>query len=88
MKDGKLDKYGKPNEKTPNDWKESYVDYNAAKLAQSVRTKIAVEDAKEEDEVKQETNGVAPMDASPEKKKKKKDKKAAEEPAADEEMKG
>ncbi|EPZ31473.1 H/ACA ribonucleoprotein complex subunit 4 [Rozella allomycis CSF55] len=27
IKDGKLDKYGRPNEKTPADWKKSYVDY-------------------------------------------------------------
>ena len=28
VKNGQLDKYGKPNEKTPEEWKKSYVDYN------------------------------------------------------------
>merc|ERR1712168_556988 len=28
IKKGLLDKYGKPNENTPSDWKNSYVDYN------------------------------------------------------------
>merc|ERR1719394_1749119 len=28
IKQGKLDKYGKPNENTPGDWRNSYVDYN------------------------------------------------------------
>merc|ERR1739844_251459 len=28
IKKGKLDKYGKPNENTPADWRNSYVDYN------------------------------------------------------------
>jgi H/ACA ribonucleoprotein complex subunit 4 len=27
--EGKLDKYGRPNEKTPSEWTSSYVDYNA-----------------------------------------------------------
>jgi len=28
IKKGQLDKYGKPNENTPGDWRNSYVDYN------------------------------------------------------------
>ena len=28
IKKGLLDKYGKPNENTPSDWRNSYVDYN------------------------------------------------------------
>lgn len=28
IKEGLLDKYGKPNEKTPSSWFSSYVDYN------------------------------------------------------------
>ena len=27
IKDGLLDKHGKPNEKTPPNWRENYVDY-------------------------------------------------------------
>mgnify|MGYP007016987218 CR=1 FL=1 len=30
IKQGLLDKYGKPNEKTPSDWLTSYVDYNTS----------------------------------------------------------
>lgn len=28
---GKLDKYGKPNESTPSDWKQNYTDFSAIK---------------------------------------------------------
>lgn len=28
IKEGKLDKYGKPNENTPSDWLKGYVDYS------------------------------------------------------------
>ena len=28
IKDGKLDKHGKPNENTPSNWKQGYVDFN------------------------------------------------------------
>lgn len=31
IKEGLLDKYGKPNEKTPKDWMTSYVDYSVVK---------------------------------------------------------
>ncbi len=31
VKDGKLDKFGRPNENTPDSWKSSYVDYNVPK---------------------------------------------------------
>ncbi|XP_067007846.2 H/ACA ribonucleoprotein complex subunit 4 [Anabrus simplex] len=31
IKEGLLDKYGKPNEKTPSDWLQSFVDYSAIK---------------------------------------------------------
>jgi len=27
IKDGLLDKYGKPTDKTPKDWKKDYIDY-------------------------------------------------------------
>jgi H/ACA ribonucleoprotein complex subunit 4 len=30
IKEGKLDKYGRPNEKTPNNWLSQYINYNAA----------------------------------------------------------
>jgi H/ACA ribonucleoprotein complex subunit 4 len=31
IKDGKLDKFGRPNESTPSEWRNSYVDYNVPK---------------------------------------------------------
>lgn len=31
IKDGALDKYGKPNENTPSQWLQNYVDYNTVK---------------------------------------------------------
>eukprot|EP00486_Rosalina_sp_Unknown_P003006 CAMPEP_0201569016 /NCGR_PEP_ID=MMETSP0190_2-20130828/10453_1 /ASSEMBLY_ACC=CAM_ASM_000263 /TAXON_ID=37353 /ORGANISM="Rosalina sp." /LENGTH=191 /DNA_ID=CAMNT_0047990863 /DNA_START=811 /DNA_END=1383 /DNA_ORIENTATION=- len=33
IKDGKLDKYGKPNEQTPSDWKAKHPDYSKAKFS-------------------------------------------------------
>ncbi|KAB7494836.1 H/ACA ribonucleoprotein complex subunit 4, partial [Armadillidium nasatum] len=38
VKDGLLDKYGKPNEKTPTTWLHNYVDYNAKKDIESSST--------------------------------------------------
>merc|ERR1712059_1700 len=38
IKQGLLDKYGKPNENTPKDWRSSYVDYNLT--TQPVKTEI------------------------------------------------
>lgn len=34
IKDGTLDKYGKPNEKTPSSWLNEYVDYNPRGIKQ------------------------------------------------------
>jgi len=31
ISEGKLDKYGRPNEKTPSSWSNNYVDYNGVK---------------------------------------------------------
>ena len=31
IKEGMLDKYGKPNENTPNNWLSDYVDYKVSK---------------------------------------------------------
>merc|ERR1712012_279389 len=61
IKKGMLDKYGKPNENTPANWKSSYEDY-------SVKKKPKVE-AAEEAEVKKEA---AEENGDSEKKKKKK----------------
>ncbi|KAJ1679166.1 centromere/microtubule-binding protein cbf5 [Spiromyces aspiralis] len=44
IKDGKLDKYGRENDNTPEDWKKSYVDYNrAAEQTQAPEPTAAME---------------------------------------------
>ncbi|KAK6632047.1 H/ACA ribonucleoprotein complex subunit 4 [Polyplax serrata] len=40
IKEGLLDKYGKPNEKTPSDWLTSYVDYNAPVKQEQTEEKL------------------------------------------------
>ncbi len=44
VKEGKLDKYGKANEKTPSDWKDSYVDLGG-KVAEPAQTAEQVNQA-------------------------------------------
>ncbi len=85
IKKGMLDKYGKPNENTPKDWKNSYVDYNVKTEGGGV---VATPQKPEERKRKlsEMSNGSAAADASmnvspsdeakKEKKKKKKEKKA------------
>ncbi len=61
IKKGLLDKHGKPNENTPADWRNSYVDYNvkteggavsAAAVAAAIVKKEIKEEAAEEEEPK------------------------------------
>merc|ERR1719400_1494050 len=52
IKDGKLDKHGKPNENTPTNWKQGYVDFN-------VKTEPANGDAPKPFEVKPEPKSEA-----------------------------
>lgn len=84
---GKLDKYGKPNENTPKEWLNSYVNYNqngsaAATSTPKVKTETAQETNKRKLSV--ESTEDASMNVSQvsvsEKKKKKKHKKDAEAP--------
>jgi len=92
IKGGMLDKYGKPNENTPKDWRSSYVDYN-------LKTEVKTEPAAPLGERKRKhsegsnvesanTTAVEPADedaeklAKKEKKAKKKAKKEAEAAAA------
>uniref|UniRef100_A0AC35TLZ9 PUA domain-containing protein n=1 Tax=Rhabditophanes sp. KR3021 TaxID=114890 RepID=A0AC35TLZ9_9BILA len=41
---GTLDKFGKPNEKTPSDWKNAFVDYSLSKKDLKRSSKVTVED--------------------------------------------
>ncbi|KAI9105404.1 centromere/microtubule binding protein CBF5 [Phlyctochytrium arcticum] len=43
IKDGKLDKYGRPNETTPNQWSKDYVDYAAGQTDAKVAKPQAME---------------------------------------------
>jgi len=52
IKDGKLDKHGKPNENTPTNWKQGYVDFN-------VKTEPANGDAPKPFEAKAEPKSEA-----------------------------
>lgn len=95
IKDGKLDKFGRPNETTPASWKNGFVDYAAgqvgeAKPAQaSVKAEpMEVDEKPQIEEVKKskkrkaedaEEEGAAPADGEKKKKKKKKDDDAAAE---------
>jgi len=40
VQDGKLDKYGRPNENTPREWKQNYIDYTPAKQGESLTTPV------------------------------------------------
>jgi len=43
IKQGLLDKYGKPNENTPKNWSSSYVDYNVKTESAAAATPVKVE---------------------------------------------
>ncbi|KAK2528912.1 Dkc1 [Columba guinea] len=89
---GLLDKHGKPNEKTPDSWKEDYVDYRDASKKEAAAIPRAVSETerapkrKRESESESEEAVTPPSPATPppeelskkEKKKKKKEKKARE----------
>ncbi|XP_054913196.1 H/ACA ribonucleoprotein complex subunit DKC1 [Poeciliopsis prolifica] len=74
---GLLDKHGKPNGSTPQDWKEQYVDYSASSVAASgdASAKRKRESAESDSEAAQPSTPSA-EDIKKEKKKKKKEKKA------------
>jgi len=97
IKDGKLDKYGKPNENTPTGWKAGYTDFNlkteaaateATKPAEATATSEATteESAKKDRKRKREDAASSESeagsdDAEKKKKEKKKKKKKAKEEA-------
>lgn len=80
IKDGKLDKFGKPNENTPSEWLTGYVDYAGVKKEAKQQNGDS-EEAKPDEESRKrklslnetaENNEVATPDAGEKKKKKKK----------------
>ncbi len=84
IKKGLLDKHGKPNENTPTNWRDSYVDYNVKTEPVEVK-KEPVEATGEPEkkkkkrkasETKESDESSAEGDATPKKKEKKKKKKA------------
>merc|ERR1712142_536883 len=73
IKEGLLDKYGKPNENTPKGWKSAYVDYNIKTENGETPVQIKTEDRKR----KLSEQSAASEVASPEIKKEKKKKEAS-----------
>ena len=80
--DGKLDKYGRPNEKTPTDWKTSYKSLEPESAKKKVKAEESEDknDKNEEDDsskkrkkVKKEDSEEEEETKKPEKKKKKKE---------------
>merc|ERR1712223_1589674 len=53
IKKGQLDKYGKPNENTPSDWRNSYIDYNI-KTEPKTETDVETVVVKPEIDIKKE----------------------------------
>jgi len=91
IKEGKLDKYGKPNESTPPNWKQSYTDYGVksepvtSNGVPEVTTKTETNAESSEDITRKRKRSGGESDSSPntsikkeKKKKKKKDKEAKE----------
>jgi H/ACA ribonucleoprotein complex subunit 4 len=82
---GQLDKYGKPNENTPKEWLNSYVDY-VVKKEEDIKEEIKKEEKKEADDDNSKKrkltasadNSMQSDTASPKEKKKKKRKKTDE----------
>eukprot|EP00695_Tsukubamonas_globosa_P000123 TRINITY_DN1094_c0_g1_i2.p2 TRINITY_DN1094_c0_g1~~TRINITY_DN1094_c0_g1_i2.p2 ORF type:complete len:103 (-),score=75.02 TRINITY_DN1094_c0_g1_i2:94-402(-) len=76
VKDGKLDKYGQPNENTPSNWSSNYVDYSKTAMAPANpdATLVVKKEAKKEEP----TETPAPVEGE-----KKKKKREAETPAAE-----
>ncbi|KAF3700682.1 H/ACA ribonucleoprotein complex subunit 4 [Channa argus] len=78
IKKGLLDKHGKPNGSTPQDWKNQYIDYSVSKATEScdMSTKRKREATDSEGEGTVTKSTPLPEDAKKEKKKKKKEKRA------------
>jgi len=72
IKDGKLDKYGKPNEQTPANWVSSYVDLAPVVAAANGNTTMEVEEQQTTEEPVQQESITPPKKEKKEKKKKEK----------------
>jgi len=78
--EGKLDKYGRPNENTPPSWSSTYVDYNAADRASgNGAAPVKLEPIKGEDTTEPASVVPAATDEKPKKKGKKRKKTEMEE---------
>ena len=89
IKEGKLDKYGKPNENTPANWKSSYEDYSVKKEPGGAAVEVKAEPAVEESKKRKISEAAADSseDEAAKKEKKKKKKKAKVEAAEEAEVK-
>lgn len=88
IKEGLLDKYGKPNENTPKGWQSSYVDYNDKSVNGVSNPSVTVksEDRKRklsEQSIESDTAKTEVKKEKEKKKKKKKDSEGHDTPAAD-----
>ncbi|XP_041357405.1 H/ACA ribonucleoprotein complex subunit DKC1-like [Gigantopelta aegis] len=88
IKDGLLDDHGKPNDKTPTDWKKSYLDFNVKKPTES-GDGVAIKQEPQTPKRKHETSSSSSDDSSAvavtpstDKKKKKKKRKEEEDKSA------
>lgn len=88
IKKGQLDKYGKPNENTPSDWRNSYVDYNIKTepldgSSVSVKTEPSEQSSKKRKALSSSEESSAEAKTEKKEKKKKKKKVKADEEAAE-----
>ena len=67
--DGKLDKYGRPNEQTPAKWNEGYKDFNAP--LEAAPTPMSVDKVEEKAEEKEDAGDVSMMSVDDDSKKRK-----------------
>ncbi|KAK2709601.1 H/ACA ribonucleoprotein complex subunit 4-like [Artemia franciscana] len=94
VKEGKLDKFGKPNENTPKDWATSYVDYSATVKTEEavVKTEVGVEETPRKRKVEEITTSPdvtikeEPSEDEEERRRRKKEKKKKRESEAQEQQ--
>ena len=89
IKKGLLDKYGKPNENTPSDWRNSYIDYNIKTEPKENGVAIKTEPGTEESKKRKKalsSSDESSAEAKAVKKEKKKKKKSKQDEEAPSEM--
>ena len=87
IKKGMLDKYGKPNENTPANWKSSYEDYSVKKEPGAAAVEVKAEPEESKKRKISEAAADSSEDEAAKKEKKKKKKKAKVEAAEEAEVK-